>query len=81
VPSPNVTDNHQEGNARGLEAVGAARVLLEKGLDLPAAAAEVAALVADRAALDAMAGAARGAAVEGTAERVADLMEGLLRGR
>ena len=81
VPSPNVTDNHQEGNARGLEAVGAARVLLEKGLELGPAAASVAALAADAAALDRMAAAAKGAAVEGTAERVAELMEGLLRGR
>ena len=32
VPSPNVTDNHQEKNARVLERQGAARVLLEPGL-------------------------------------------------
>ncbi|MBF0145023.1 MAG: UDP-N-acetylglucosamine--N-acetylmuramyl-(pentapeptide) pyrophosphoryl-undecaprenol N-acetylglucosamine transferase [Magnetococcales bacterium] len=30
IPSPNVTDNHQEGNARHLEAVGAAEVMLER---------------------------------------------------
>ena len=33
VPSPNVTDNHQEKNARLLERRGAARVLLEKDCD------------------------------------------------
>ena len=29
VPSPNVTNNHQEKNARVLEAAGGAKVLLE----------------------------------------------------
>ena len=33
VPSPNVTDNHQEKNARILEKRGAAQVLLEKDCD------------------------------------------------
>ncbi|SMC41501.1 UDP-N-acetylglucosamine--N-acetylmuramyl-(pentapeptide) pyrophosphoryl-undecaprenol N-acetylglucosamine transferase [Papillibacter cinnamivorans] len=33
VPSPNVTDNHQEKNARVLEARGAAKVLLESECD------------------------------------------------
>ncbi|MBF0139485.1 MAG: UDP-N-acetylglucosamine--N-acetylmuramyl-(pentapeptide) pyrophosphoryl-undecaprenol N-acetylglucosamine transferase [Magnetococcales bacterium] len=32
VPSPNVTDNHQEGNARYLESLEAAEVLLEGSL-------------------------------------------------
>ena len=32
IPSPNVTDNHQEKNARVLERNGAAQVLLEQGL-------------------------------------------------
>lgn len=33
IPSPYVTNNHQEKNARGLERVGAAVVLLEKDLN------------------------------------------------
>ena len=33
VPSPNVTDNHQEKNARVLEARGAAMVLREEECD------------------------------------------------
>lgn len=33
VPSPNVTDNHQEKNARVLEGRGAAKLLLEKECD------------------------------------------------
>ena len=36
IPSPNVTDNHQEKNARVLERNGAARVLLEAGLSAEA---------------------------------------------
>ena len=32
VPSPNVTNNHQEKNARELERSGAAKMILEKGL-------------------------------------------------
>ncbi len=78
VPSPNVTDNHQEGNARGLEAVGAARVIVEKGLEIDAAVAEVVALMADRPGLAAMGAAARAQAKLDTAERVADLVEARL---
>lgn len=78
VPSPNVTDNHQEGNARGLEAEGAARVVVEKGLDLDAAVADVVALMKDRTALAAMGAAAKGQAKLDTAERVADLIEARL---
>ncbi|WP_211745437.1 undecaprenyldiphospho-muramoylpentapeptide beta-N-acetylglucosaminyltransferase [Paenibacillus sp. Marseille-Q4541] len=33
IPSPNVTNNHQEANARTLEKAGAARMLLEKDLN------------------------------------------------
>ncbi|MBF0605297.1 MAG: UDP-N-acetylglucosamine--N-acetylmuramyl-(pentapeptide) pyrophosphoryl-undecaprenol N-acetylglucosamine transferase [Nitrospirae bacterium] len=32
IPSPNVTDNHQEGNARYLESLGAAEVMLENAV-------------------------------------------------
>ena len=80
VPSPNVTDNHQEGNARGLEAVGAAKVFVEPGLDMDAAAQEVAALVSDAAALAAMGDAARTLGRPATAEHVADIAERVLQG-
>lgn len=75
VPSPNVTENHQEGNARGLEAVGAAEVIVEKDLDLSAAVSQIAALLADPAALTAMSTAAEGMGRPDTAEKVADLIE------
>jgi UDP-N-acetylglucosamine--N-acetylmuramyl-(pentapeptide) pyrophosphoryl-undecaprenol N-acetylglucosamine transferase len=81
VPSPNVTDNHQEANARGLEAAGAARVIVERELDLGAAVEQIAALMADPPARAAMAEAARGLAHPDTAERVADLLLPLLERR
>lgn len=81
VPSPNVTDNHQEGNARGLEAVGAARVVVENNLDVAAEARHIAALVQDRGALDAMAEAASGQGRTDTVDQVADLVEATLGGR
>ena len=79
VPSPNVTDNHQEGNARGLEVVGAAEVVVERDFDPEATADRVVALMADAALLQAMGEAARGQARPDTVERVADLVEGIAR--
>lgn len=78
IPSPNVTENHQEENARGLEAVGAAEVLVEQGWDLAAAVARVAALMADAPRRDAMAAAAKGQARLDAADRAADLLEALI---
>lgn len=79
VPSPNVTDNHQEGNARGLEASGAAVVVVEKGLELGATVDRVRGLVEDGAGLAKMAAAAKELGRLDTAERVAELVEGLIR--
>ena len=75
VPSPNVTDNHQEGNARGLEAVGAAQVLLEADLDVGAALAGFSALLGDAEALAAMGTASRAQGRLDVAAQVADLLE------
>jgi len=75
VPSPNVTDNHQEGNARGLEAVGAAEVVVERDLDIPATVARLASLLGDSDKLEAMAAAAKGEGHLDTAEQVAVLLE------
>ncbi len=75
VPSPNVTDNHQEGNARGLEQAGAAVVITEGGLEIPEAVSQIAGLLDDAERLDAMGEAARGEGRPGTAERVAGLLE------
>ena len=70
VPSPNVTDNHQEKNARVLERCGAAQVILEPGLtgdDLFAAAK---ALLADEPRRAAMRSALHKIAVVDSAERI-----------
>jgi UDP-N-acetylglucosamine--N-acetylmuramyl-(pentapeptide) pyrophosphoryl-undecaprenol N-acetylglucosamine transferase len=75
VPSPNVTDNHQEGNARGLEAVGAAVVVVERDLDIAATVEQMAQLLANQAALAAMAAAAKAEGHLDTAERVAALLD------
>lgn len=75
LPSPNVTDNHQEENARGLERAGAAEVVIERGLDVPAVVARIRALMADPDRRAAMASAARGLARPDVAREVADLLE------
>ncbi len=75
VPSPNVTDNHQEGNARGLERAGAARVFVERGMDVSAVVASCAELLADLAALARMGAAGRALGTLDTAEQVAGLVE------
>ena len=78
VPSPHVTENHQEENARGLESAGAAQVLVEAGWETSVALAQVESLLADRTKLDAMASAARSEARMDAAGAAADVVESLL---
>lgn len=78
IPSPNVTENHQEGNARGLESAGAAEVLVEAGWDLTAAVGRVNALMADPPRLVRMGVAARTLARPDATKHAADIVEGLL---
>jgi len=75
VPSPNVTDNHQEGNARGLEQVGAAEVVVERDLDIGATVARLGVLLSDPVGLASMAEAAKGEGHLDTAAQVAVLLE------
>jgi UDP-N-acetylglucosamine--N-acetylmuramyl-(pentapeptide) pyrophosphoryl-undecaprenol N-acetylglucosamine transferase len=74
VPSPNVTDNHQEANARGLEQVGAALVLLEKGLEMEKAVSLIRETMTSASTLIAMAEAAGRLGRLGVAEAVAELL-------
>ena len=74
VPSPNVTDNHQEGNARGLEEVGAAVVVVERDLDINATVAQIGSLLQDEKTLAKMATSAKGQAHLDTADQVAELL-------
>ena len=54
VPSPNVTNNHQEKNARVMESAGAARVLLEGEFTAESLYEDICALLRDSAALEEM---------------------------
>ena len=74
VPSPNVTDNHQEGNARGLEEVGAAVVIVEKELSVEQAVAQIGSLMSDSATLERMAVSAKEQGHLDTAQQVASLL-------
>ncbi len=80
VPSPNVTDNHQEKNARILERHGAAVVLREAECDgdrLYEAAAE---LLGDPARLESMGRAVQELAVPDSAQKIYDTILELTRG-
>jgi len=78
IPSPNVTENHQEENARSLETVGAAQVLVEAGWSTPEALATVQTLISDRSALEQMAAKAKSQARLDAASLAADQVEMLL---
>lgn len=73
VPSPLVTDDHQAGNARAMQAAGAAVVVLDAELTAERLDAELSALLADPARREAMAAAARTLARPDAADAVADL--------
>ena len=67
VPSPNVTNNHQEKNARVLEEAGGAKVLLEGEFDAQSLLADVKELLSDDEKLSAMS-AAKSARLVGSPE-------------
>ena len=79
VPSPNVTDNHQEKNARVLEKAGGARVFLEGEFDAASLLDEVQALLADRDGLRRMSEAMRSLSVADAADRICDQILNLCR--
>jgi UDP-N-acetylglucosamine--N-acetylmuramyl-(pentapeptide) pyrophosphoryl-undecaprenol N-acetylglucosamine transferase len=80
VPSPNVTDNHQEVNARDLESIGAARVVVEADLEIAVEVDTICALMADSERLARMGSAARSLGTLDTADQVAELLIPLIRG-
>ncbi len=79
VPSPNVTDNHQEKNARVLEKAGGARVLLEGEFDAASLLEEVQKLLNDRGSLQNMAAAMHSLSVSDATERICDQILSLCR--
>ena len=70
VPSPNVTANHQEKNARMLEKVGAARVLLEDELDAEKLLKHITAMIGDRESLKKMGKSAAALSQTDAAEKI-----------
>jgi len=74
VPYPYHRDRQQERHARVLEAAGAAVVLSDEDTTSDVLAAELDALLADRARLDGMAGAARSLGKPDAAQALADLV-------
>ena len=72
VPSPNVTDNHQEKNARVLERAGGAKVLLEGEFDAASLLETVRALLADREGLAAMSEAMKSLSVPEATDRICE---------
>ena len=79
IPSPNVTDNHQEKNARALENQGGAVVVLEKDCTAEVMFREITELLKDKKRYDAMSRALYTMAVPDSAERLCNLMEKLAK--
>ncbi len=79
IPSPNVTDNHQEKNARALERTGGAVVILEKDCTAEKIYAEVKAIAEDPAKGCQMRKALFSMVVPDSAERVCGIMEQLIK--
>ena len=78
VPSPNVTNNHQEKNARVLEKAGGAVVLVENGLTSAAFREAVMELIGDEERLNTMADAMKKAAPADATERITDVVLSLV---
>jgi UDP-N-acetylglucosamine--N-acetylmuramyl-(pentapeptide) pyrophosphoryl-undecaprenol N-acetylglucosamine transferase len=72
VPSPNVTNHHQEKNARLVERAGGARVLLEGEFDAGSFLAEIRKLLSDSAGLQNMSASMRGLSVPDALDRIVD---------
>ena len=79
IPSPNVTDNHQEKNARALEEKGGAIVILEKDSSGQVFMDTVTELLGDPQRCKAMSQALLKLSVPDSAERLCDIMEGLIK--
>ena len=74
VPSPNVTNNHQEKNARVLEHAGGAKVLLEGEFDADSLLQLIKDLLDDEAQLRTMGDAMRSLAVPDACEQIVEII-------
>ena len=77
IPSPNVTDNHQEKNARALEAQGGAVVIRESECTAEVLMQKIKELLSDRDKYQQMSKALQSMVVVDCTERLCDLMETL----
>ncbi|MBO5324126.1 MAG: undecaprenyldiphospho-muramoylpentapeptide beta-N-acetylglucosaminyltransferase [Oscillospiraceae bacterium] len=77
IPSPNVTDNHQEKNARVLESQGGAVVVLEKECTANGLYDRIKALLANPERRDAMGTALRSNCILDSTDRICKIMEQL----
>ena len=78
IPSPNVTANHQEKNARALQEQGAAVLLLEKDCTAEAVFTKIQELLENKDAYEGMSKNLLGMAVPDSAERLCDVMQKLI---
>lgn len=79
IPSPNVSDNHQEKNARALSDRGGAVLLLEKDATAEKLLEEILALLEDKARYSNMRTVLQGISVPDSAERLCNIMEDLAK--
>lgn len=74
VPSPNVTNNHQERNARVLENAGGAKVYLESELEPTAFFEDIRSLAGDADTLEKMSAAMKTMAVRNAVDNICDVI-------
>ena len=79
IPSPNVTDNHQEKNARAMEKPGGAVVVLERDCSARKIFDEIKAIVENPQKAQSMQKALHSMVVPDSAERVCGIMESLIK--
>ena len=79
IPSPNVTNNHQEKNARVLAERGGAVLVLEKDCTPEMMYKEITALLSDEARRDRMTAALQSMVQIDSAEQICDILEDLIR--
>ena len=79
VPSPNVTDNHQERNARVLEEAGGAKVFLEGEFDARSLLAEIDRLLQSPGELESMSKAMAALSVPDATDKIVDKIMQLAR--
>lgn len=79
VPSPNVTNNHQEKNARVLESAGGAKVLLEGEFDADTLLSDVRELLGSKERLNEMSNAMRSLSVDEATDRICGIILDLVK--